>query len=145
GPGLWPKAGAYARQTPVAGPRQPARWEPAVELQVHAPAIRVRARSRAGSGAGAVVLAGRLAQRPLQLGFHCPAPRLLLPAGKSATVVLEHDFDIHFFAGEDGIVLPRGTPTSPAQRWETWMVRHGDGRSKSGLSATLFNFGVSRL
>ena len=66
-----------------------------MELEAHDLALGMRARVSAARGVDHVVLAGQLAQRPLQLGFHCPAPRLLLPAGKSATVVLEHDFDIH--------------------------------------------------
>ena len=47
-------------------------------------------------GVNHMVLAGQLAQRPFHLGFHSAPVRLLLPAGKPTSVVLQHDFDIQF-------------------------------------------------
>ena len=93
--GLCAKGGDIVRQSRVEGRRQPVRCDPAVELEVHDLALRVRAGISAARGVDHVVLAGQLAQRPLQLGFHRPAPRLLLPTGKSATVVLEHDLYVY--------------------------------------------------
>ena len=50
-----------------------------------------------------VVGARDLTQRPLQLGFDGAAVCLLLPAGKTASVVLQHDFHIHLLTVLSGI------------------------------------------
>src|SRR5438445_11039298 len=63
-------------------------------------------RMRAGVGAPGRVDGDRLArdraQCPLQLCLNGPAGSLLLPAGKARTVVLQHDFDIHFLTAVRG-------------------------------------------
>ena len=75
---------------------QPLRCDPALEGKAHHLALGVGARVGASGGVDHVVVAGELAQRALHLRLHRAAFRLLLPAGETAPVVLEHDFDIHF-------------------------------------------------
>jgi len=68
-----------------------------------------------------VLGARELTQRPLQLRLDGAAVRLLLPAGESAAVVLQHDFDIHLLTcsflalcGNLAAPIPGFAGTSPA-------------------------------
>ncbi len=72
------------------------RRDPAIRLEVHDLPFGMRARVGPSRRVDLEVLAGDLSKRPLQLGFDSPSVCLLLPAGKFTSVVLQHDFDIHF-------------------------------------------------
>ena len=95
------------RQPRVECRHQPPRGDPPIGVEVRDLTFRVGAGVGSPGGVDREILAGDLPQRPLQLGFHCPAIRLLLPAGEIGAVVLQHDFDIHFltcspFMGKSG-------------------------------------------
>ena len=94
---------------------QPVRRDPPIGLEAHDLAFGVGAGVGATGGVDLEVLAGDRLQRSLQLGFDRAAVGLLLPAGESASVVLQHDFDIHFLTSRSS--LPgRATPHPDAER-----------------------------
>ena len=82
---------------------QPIRRDPPVGVKAHHLTFGVGARVGSTRRIDHMVLTRDRAQSSLQLGFHGPSLRLLLPAREVRAVVFQHDFDIHFLNGIAGL------------------------------------------